>query len=202
MVGRWMERNANYDFYCVLFISDFKRTHHFHFLMFSIEKDPKKGPRWQSSVNSHTKTNTSNWTSSQQRQRQQTEPAVNAGRKFWVSSSCSTPPSQKTFYTFQVEIQLQNNWLRNVYAFKIDFCSLLPSFPFWLLLWPAQNPAVEPAEADGHPVSYLGKYIWEEKKTRRNPVSYLGKYIGEKLKNTQSPIWGNTCKKTKKYTES
>ena len=44
MVGRWMERNANYDFYCVLFISDFKRTHHFHFLMFPIEKDPKKDP--------------------------------------------------------------------------------------------------------------------------------------------------------------
>ena len=42
MVGRWMERNATCDFYCVLFISDFQRTHHFHFLMFTLKRTQKR----------------------------------------------------------------------------------------------------------------------------------------------------------------
>ena len=42
MVGRWMERNATFDFYCVLFISDFQRTHHFHFLMFTLKRTQKR----------------------------------------------------------------------------------------------------------------------------------------------------------------
>ena len=42
MVGRWMERNATCNFCCVLFISDFQKTHHFHFLMFPLKRTQKR----------------------------------------------------------------------------------------------------------------------------------------------------------------